>query len=118
VKISDLQSRIKLDFGACSRFDPLVAIGREMFVEGATADVVAIEGLRDIVLFVVVLWFTATKHIAMMAIDREKSTFTANRITLSSLRQPQCPRCQEQRSANCPTSSAGCKNIRLSSDVS
>jgi endonuclease G, mitochondrial len=50
VKISDLQSRIKLDFGALSSFDPLVAIGREMFMEGAAADVVAIGGLRDIVL--------------------------------------------------------------------
>jgi endonuclease G len=49
VKISDLQSRIKLDFGALSSVDPLVAIGREMFMEGGTADVVAIEGLRDIV---------------------------------------------------------------------
>jgi endonuclease G, mitochondrial len=50
VKISDLQSRIKLDFGALSSVDPLVAIGREMFMEGGTADVVAIERLRDIVL--------------------------------------------------------------------
>jgi endonuclease G, mitochondrial len=50
VKISDLQSRIKLDFGAFSSFDPLVAIGRETFIEGATADVVAIEALREIVL--------------------------------------------------------------------
>jgi endonuclease G len=50
VKISDLQSRIKLDFGPISKFDPLAAVGREMFMEGATADVVAIEGLRDIVL--------------------------------------------------------------------
>jgi hypothetical protein len=44
---------------------------------------------------VVVLWFTSKKHIAMMAIDREKLTFTANRITLGSLRRPYC---QEQRS--------------------
>ena len=50
VKISDLQSRIKLDFGALSSFDPLVTVSREMFMEGATADVVAIEGLHDIVL--------------------------------------------------------------------
>jgi endonuclease G len=50
VKISDLQSRIKLDFGTFASFDPLVAAGREMFVEGATAAVVAIEGLGDIVL--------------------------------------------------------------------
>src|SRR5262245_44486105 len=47
---------------------------------------------------VVVLWFTSKKHPTMVAIGREKLTFTANRITLSSLRQPQCPRCQEQRS--------------------
>jgi endonuclease G, mitochondrial len=50
VKISDLQSRIKLDFGTLSSLDPLAALGREMFMEGATADVVALEGLKDIVL--------------------------------------------------------------------
>jgi endonuclease G, mitochondrial len=50
VNISDLQSRIKLDFGSFSSFDPLVAVGREAFLEGATADVIAIGGLGDIVL--------------------------------------------------------------------
>jgi endonuclease G, mitochondrial len=50
VKISDLQSRIKLDFGTLSSLDPLAALGREMFMEGATADVVPLEGLKDIVL--------------------------------------------------------------------
>jgi endonuclease G, mitochondrial len=50
VKISDLQSRIKLDFGNFSGFDPLVAAGHEMFMEGATAAVVAVEKLGDIVL--------------------------------------------------------------------
>ena len=50
VKISDLQSRIKLDFGQLASFDPLVGADREMFMEGATAAVVAIESLRDIVL--------------------------------------------------------------------
>jgi endonuclease G, mitochondrial len=50
VKISDLQSRIKLDFGTLSSLDPLAAVGREMFMEGATADVVPLEGLKDIVL--------------------------------------------------------------------
>lgn len=50
VKISDLQSRIKLDFGTLTGFDPLAAVGREAFMEGAKTDVVALEGLRDVVL--------------------------------------------------------------------
>lgn len=50
VKISDLQTRTKLDFGSIAGFDPLLAASHEAFVEGATADVVAIEGLSDIVL--------------------------------------------------------------------
>jgi endonuclease G len=48
VKIRDLQSRTKLDFGPFAGFDPLTAVGREAFMEGATADVVAIEGMADI----------------------------------------------------------------------
>lgn len=48
VKISDLQSRIKLDFGALASFDPLAAVGREAFMEGAKSDVIALEGLRDV----------------------------------------------------------------------
>jgi endonuclease G len=50
VKIADLQNRIKLDFGTFAAFDPLAAIGHELFMEGATADVIALEGLSDIVL--------------------------------------------------------------------
>jgi endonuclease G len=50
VKISDLEARTKLDFDAFARVDPLVGAGRELFMEGATADVVALEGLSDIVL--------------------------------------------------------------------
>jgi endonuclease G len=50
VKISDLQSRIKIDFGTLSSFDPLATVGRETFMEGATADVVPLQGLKDIVL--------------------------------------------------------------------
>lgn len=50
VKISDLRSRIKLDFGALSSFDPLAAVGRERFMEGATAAVVPLQGLKDVVL--------------------------------------------------------------------
>jgi endonuclease G len=50
VKISDLEARTKLDFDAFARVDPLVGAGRELFMEGVTADVVALEGLSDIVL--------------------------------------------------------------------
>jgi endonuclease G, mitochondrial len=50
VKISDLEARTKLDFDAFARVDPLVGAGRELFMEGATVDVVALEGLSDIVL--------------------------------------------------------------------
>jgi endonuclease G len=50
VKIADLQNRIKLDFGPFASFDPLAAAGHELFMEGATAGVIALEGLGDIVL--------------------------------------------------------------------
>jgi len=50
VRIADLQSRIKLDFGALGTFDRLAVAGPELFLEGATADAIAIEGLTDIVL--------------------------------------------------------------------
>jgi endonuclease G len=50
VKIADLQTRTKLDFGPFATFDPLAAAGRETFMEGATANVIALEGLSDVVL--------------------------------------------------------------------
>ena len=50
VKIRDLQTRTKLDFGPLADFDPLAAVRPELFMEGATASVIAIEGLSDIAL--------------------------------------------------------------------
>jgi endonuclease G len=50
VKIADLQKRTNLDFGPFAGFDPLAAVGREAFMEGATADLIALEGLRDVLL--------------------------------------------------------------------
>lgn len=50
VKISDLQARTGLDFGALAGFDPLAGTANEAFVEGATADVLAVRSVNDIVL--------------------------------------------------------------------
>ena len=50
VKIADLAARTGLDFGELASHDPLVVAGREIFKEGAAADVVAIAGLSDVVL--------------------------------------------------------------------
>jgi len=50
VKISDLQARTGLDFGALAGFDPLAATAKEAFMEGATADVLPVKSVNDIVL--------------------------------------------------------------------
>jgi endonuclease G len=50
VKIAELMRRTKLDFGPFSTFDPIAVAAPELFMEGAAADVVALEGLSDIVL--------------------------------------------------------------------
>ena len=50
VKIRDLQTRTKLDFGSLATFDRLTAAAPELFLEGATANVIAVEGLSDVVL--------------------------------------------------------------------
>ena len=50
VKISDLQARTGLDFGALAGFDPLAGTAQEAFMEGATAAVRAVKSVIDIVL--------------------------------------------------------------------
>jgi endonuclease G len=50
VKIGDLEARTGLDFGTIRGFDALRASGQEAFLEGATASVVPLAALRDVVL--------------------------------------------------------------------
>lgn len=50
VKIRSLQDRTKLDFPQLVGLDPLNQVGRERFMEGATADLFPIDRMKDIVL--------------------------------------------------------------------